>query len=191
MTQANHYRECLLRMTWDNKKSPSVLVPLGDFCCLGHSVVNSFQSLFFTASSAHNNRFNKGTALNCYVRMPFGERAVVELVNELNTPHRQYFYIDHETFGEPQPDTSISTQSSGEPIPLAVGVIRLRPTRLKQTLPIRAAWRGTAITSSSILRPTSLYWMQSVCYKFSGNMVVRKGRHDLGGRISDQLCVVC
>ena len=42
MTQPNHYRECLLKITWDNAKHPSVLVPLGDFFCLGHGIVNSF-----------------------------------------------------------------------------------------------------------------------------------------------------
>lgn len=29
MTQPSHYRECLLRFTWDNAAHPSVLVPLG------------------------------------------------------------------------------------------------------------------------------------------------------------------
>ena len=51
MTQPNHYRECLLKITWDNASHPSVLVPLGDFFCLGHGIVNSFQSLLFTAST--------------------------------------------------------------------------------------------------------------------------------------------
>src|ERR1035437_2964397 len=49
MTQPNHYRECLLKITWDNARSPSVLVPLGDFFGLGHGIVNSYQSQFFTA----------------------------------------------------------------------------------------------------------------------------------------------
>lgn len=104
MTQCNHYRECLLKITWDNAKQPSVLVPLGDFFCLGHGIVNSFQSMLFTASTASNNQFNQGCALNCYARMPFGERAVIELVNESSESHRQYFYIDYETFDEPEPD---------------------------------------------------------------------------------------
>ena len=82
MTQRNHYRECLLKITWDNAKSPSVLVPLGDFFCLGHGIVNSFQSYLFTASTRNNNLFNQGCALNCYAPMPFKERAVVELVNQ-------------------------------------------------------------------------------------------------------------
>ena len=104
MTQSHHYRECLLKITWDNAKRPSVLVPLGDFFCLGHGIVNSFQSLLFTASTPKNNQFNQGCALNCYVRMPFGERALIELVNESSETHGQYFYIDYETFDKPQAD---------------------------------------------------------------------------------------
>ena len=97
MTQSNHYREVLLRITWDNARSPSVNVPLGDFFGLGHSIVNSYQSLLFTASTRANNTFDNGCALNCYAPMPFSERALVELVNESKQPHRQYFYIDWET----------------------------------------------------------------------------------------------
>ena len=100
MTQQNHYRECLLKITWDDAKSPSVIVPLGDFFCLGNGIVNSFQSLLFSASTAQNNRFNSGCALNAYVPMPFKERAVVELVNESKEAHRQYFYVDYETLDE-------------------------------------------------------------------------------------------
>src|SRR5512144_3447902 len=62
MTQRNHYRECLLRITWDNAEKPSVLVPLGDFFCLGHGLVNSFQSFLFSASTNQNNQFNQGCA---------------------------------------------------------------------------------------------------------------------------------
>lgn len=100
MTQPNHYRECLLKITFDNADHPSVLVPLGDFFCLGHGLVNSFQSLLFSASTHSPYRFNGGAALNCYVPMPFAERAVVELINESPEDHRQYFYIDYETLEE-------------------------------------------------------------------------------------------
>ncbi|HUU60018.1 MAG TPA: glycoside hydrolase family 172 protein [Phycisphaerae bacterium] len=101
MTQANHYRQCLLKITWDDAKHPSVLVPLGDFFCLGHEIVNSFQSLLFTASTSRNNQFNTGCALNCYAPMPFRKRALVELVNESAEDHMQYFYVDYETLDEP------------------------------------------------------------------------------------------
>ncbi len=99
MTQPKHYREVLLKITWDDADYPSILCPLGDFFCLGHGIVNSFQSFFFSASTEHNNKFNMGCALNCYVPMPFRERAKIELVNELpNESHMQYFHIDYETY---------------------------------------------------------------------------------------------
>jgi hypothetical protein len=44
-------------------------------------------------------------ALNCYAPMPFAERAVVEIVNESDEPHRQYFYVDYETLESFPPDT--------------------------------------------------------------------------------------
>jgi hypothetical protein len=100
MTQFGHYRECLLKITYDDASSPSLLVPLGDFFCLGHGMVNNFQSLLFSASTFHPYRFEKGTALNCYAPMPFAKRAVVELVNESDQPHLQYFYIDYETLDD-------------------------------------------------------------------------------------------
>jgi hypothetical protein len=97
MMQLHHYRECLIRITYDNAPYPSVLAPLGDFFCLGHSMVNSFQSLLFSATTFFPHQFNRPAALNCYAPMPFAERAVVELVNQSDQPHRQYFYVDYET----------------------------------------------------------------------------------------------
>jgi len=97
LTQSNHYRECLLKITWDDAEHPSVVCPLGDFFGLGHGIVNSYQSLLFSASTRSNHVFNTGCALNAYVPMPFRQRAVVELVNESSERHRQYFYVDYET----------------------------------------------------------------------------------------------
>ncbi len=100
MTQLGHYRECLLKITYDDTPFPSVLVPLGDFFCMGHGLVNSFQNALFSASTFFPYQFNKPCALNCYAPMPFARRAVVELVNESNEVHRQYFYVDYETLEE-------------------------------------------------------------------------------------------
>jgi len=105
MTQGRHYRECLLKITWDNAKYPSILCPLGDFFGLGHGLVNSYQSSLFTASTRAPYKFNAGCALNCYVPMPFRERAVVELVNESREDHGQYFYVDYETFEKAEENT--------------------------------------------------------------------------------------
>jgi hypothetical protein len=102
-TQRNHYRECLLRITWDNAAHPSICCPLGDFFGLGHGIVNSYQSFLFSASTRANNQFNEGCALNCYVPMPFSERALIELVNESDEQHLQYFYIDYELCRESVP----------------------------------------------------------------------------------------
>jgi len=96
MTQPNHYRECLLLFTWDDAERPSIVCPLGDFFGLGHGIVNSYQSFLFSASTRANNRFNRGCALNAYLPMPFRKRALVELLNESDETHRQYFYVDYE-----------------------------------------------------------------------------------------------
>jgi hypothetical protein len=98
MTQPGHYRQVLLRMTWDNADRPSVLVPLGDFFGLGHTIVNSYESFLFTASTHHNNQMERGCALNSYVRMPFRERACIEVINESGEDHGQYFYVDYEQY---------------------------------------------------------------------------------------------
>ncbi len=105
MTQVDHYRECLLKITYDDAPSPSVLVPLGDFFCLGHSLVNSFQSALFSASTHFPYLFNRPCALNSYAPMPFASRAKVELVNQSSEPHLQYFYIDYETLDALPPET--------------------------------------------------------------------------------------
>ncbi|HRJ70732.1 MAG TPA: DUF2961 domain-containing protein [Terrimicrobiaceae bacterium] len=96
MTQKAHYRDCLLRFTWDDAPHASVHVPLGDFFCLGNGLVNTFQSALFTASTHHNYRHDAGVALNCYAPMPFHKSARIELINQSDAVHRQYFYIDYE-----------------------------------------------------------------------------------------------
>ncbi len=98
MTQRDGYRNVLLRAFWDDEEHPSVLCPLGDFFGLGNEIVNSYDSLLFSASTAGNNQFNTGCALNCYVQMPFNRSARIELVNEGDEMHRQYFYIDYELY---------------------------------------------------------------------------------------------
>lgn len=105
MTQFDHYRECLIKITYDDAPFPSVLVPLGDFFCLGHGMVNSFQSALFSASTHFKYMFNKPCALNCYVQMPFAKHAVVELVNESEEVHRQFYYVDYETLEDFPADT--------------------------------------------------------------------------------------
>src|SRR6266571_2306724 len=47
----DYYRKVLLRITWDEQPHPSVLVPLGDFFCIGHSMPANFASAAFTVSA--------------------------------------------------------------------------------------------------------------------------------------------
>ena len=62
--------------------------------------------------------------------MPFRERAVVELVNESDEPHGQYFYVDYETLEAVPPETrATSTPSSAARIPSAAGGPRSASTR--------------------------------------------------------------
>lgn len=104
MTQTSHYRDMLLKITYDDAPFPSMLVPLGDFFGLGHSMVNSYESALFTASTNYPYQFNKPCALNFYVPMPFAKRARLELINESDEPHHQYFYVDYESLEEYPPD---------------------------------------------------------------------------------------
>ena len=104
MTQRDGYRNVLLRIFWDDEEQPSVLCPLGDFFGLGNEIVNSYDSLLFSASTAGNNQFNTGCALNSYLQMPFNKSARIELVNEGDEMHRQYCYIDYELYDQPLDD---------------------------------------------------------------------------------------
>ena len=101
MTQPSGYRSVLIQIYWDEEEHPSVICPLGDFFGLGNEIVNSYDSLLFSASTARNNEFNLGCALNSYVQMPFNQSARIELVNQGDENHRQYFYIDYETYEHP------------------------------------------------------------------------------------------
>lgn len=101
-------RNVILKMFWDDETNPSVLVPLGDFFCLGHGIMNSFQSLPFSSSVAQRreNQFGPNAALNCYLQMPFNKSARIEVTNEGTEPYGQYFYIDYETYNSALPENT-------------------------------------------------------------------------------------
>ena len=105
MTQGgpHTFRNVLLKFYWDDEKHPSVLVPLGDFFCLGHNIVASFQSLPFSTSTAPARANHPGAiaALNCYLQMPFNRSARIEVTNEGDEPYFQYFYVDYEQYDKP------------------------------------------------------------------------------------------
>ncbi len=147
MTQMYGYRECLLKITYDDAPYPSVLVPLGDFFCLGHGMVNSFESLLFTASTGYAYQFDKPCALNCYAPMPFARRARVELVNEGDKEHRIYFYIDYETLEEFHPDTGYFHAEFRRMNPFPGWGSEIRPNTPEADRPNleRQAWEGNYV----------------------------------------------
>jgi hypothetical protein len=99
-------RNSVIKIYWDDEKEPSVMVPLGDFFCLGHGITSSFQSLPFTVSvnPGGENKFGTCAALNCYLQMPFRKSARIEITNEGTEAYGQYFYIDYENYDEPLPE---------------------------------------------------------------------------------------
>ncbi len=102
----DYYRKVLVKIYWDDQEYPSVLVPLGDFFCIGHSMPGPCVSIPFTVSSKPEERYTFGgtAAFNCYLQMPFNKRARIEVENQNDVPYGQYFYIDYELYREPPGD---------------------------------------------------------------------------------------
>lgn len=82
-------RKIVLRIYWDNEKSPSVEAPIGDFFGVGHGLNRNFASLPITCSS-------EGRARNCYWYMPFRRSCRVTVKNEgTRAVDAFYYYIDY------------------------------------------------------------------------------------------------
>ena len=101
-----YYRKVLLKIYWDDQEHPSVLTPLGDFFCIGHSIPGNFAALPITVSAKpeERHRFGGSAALNCYFPMPFQKKARIALENQNDIPYAQYFYVDYELYREPLPE---------------------------------------------------------------------------------------
>jgi hypothetical protein len=99
----DYYRKVLIRMYWDGSETPSVVAPIGDFFCLGHSMAANFQSLPFTVSvkPSEEKKYGGAAAFNCYLTMPFNARARIEVENQGEHAYIQYFYIDYELLPAP------------------------------------------------------------------------------------------
>jgi D-arabinan exo alpha-(1,3)/(1,5)-arabinofuranosidase (non-reducing end) len=109
VTDPDYYRKIVIRMYWDGQDNPSVVAPIGDFFCVGHSLTGNFSSLPFTVSAKEDERlkFGGSAALNCYLPMPFQQHARIEVENQNDVPYVQYFYIDYELYREPLPEDTL------------------------------------------------------------------------------------
>ncbi len=92
-----YLRKIILRMWWDNEEHPSVEVPIGDFFGVGHSKTVNYWSLPLSMGP------EDGKGFNCWFPMPFSKNARIEVENQTELPHVNYFYIDYEEYDELDP----------------------------------------------------------------------------------------
>lgn len=91
----DYLRKMVLRVWWDGEKNPSIETPVGDFFCVGHGAVASFQNALFNMS-AHVTGYGKNAAMNCWITMPFRENARFEIENGSDAAIGMYYYIDYQ-----------------------------------------------------------------------------------------------
>lgn len=91
-------RKVVLRMYWDGEQDPSVECPVGDFFGLGHSRAFTYQCAAFSTSCnpAVEGEINGRVAMNCWLPMPFHQKARLEIENQQDIPVTFYYYIDYQ-----------------------------------------------------------------------------------------------
>lgn len=83
------YRDCVIRIFWDDETTPSVECPLGDFFAVGHGVRYDVNSLPISV--------NPSGGFNCYWPMPFRSRCRITLENQSPKEIQGLYYsIDYE-----------------------------------------------------------------------------------------------
>ncbi len=83
------YRNCIIRMWWDDEDTPSVEVPLGDLFCCGHAMRAQVNSIPIA--------INPSGGFNSYWPMPFRKSARIEIENQWHENIGGFFYqIDYE-----------------------------------------------------------------------------------------------
>ena len=87
-------RKIVLRVYWDDERSPSVEAPIGDFFGVGHGLNRNFASLPIICSS-------EGRARNCYWYMPFRRSCRITATNEgTRAVDAFYYYVDYRELGD-------------------------------------------------------------------------------------------
>jgi len=88
MTPTGNWRFSIIRIYWDDERTPSVECPIGDFFGMGWGVYAPLVSLPICV--------NPGSAFNCYWNMPFRKKCkiTVENVNDRNAM-TLYYQIDY------------------------------------------------------------------------------------------------
>jgi hypothetical protein len=87
MTPTGNWRNSILRFYWDDEKTPSVEVPVGDFFCMGWGQYAPLQSLAVCV--------NPGSAFNCYWPMPFRKKCRITMENIDQKDMVLYYQVDY------------------------------------------------------------------------------------------------
>ena len=83
MTPTGNWRFSIIRIYWDDEKTPSVECPVGDFFGMGWGVYAPLSSLAVCV--------NPGSAFNCYWTMPFRKKCKITMEN-INDRHAMTLY---------------------------------------------------------------------------------------------------
>ncbi|MBN1344845.1 MAG: DUF2961 domain-containing protein [Phycisphaerae bacterium] len=98
-----YFRDVILRMYWDDEKTPSVESPIGDFFGVSNAVPRPMKALDMVVNPGAYN--SPGTAgMNCYLPMAFSKRARVEITYDTegsSGPVGTWYHIDYETYATP------------------------------------------------------------------------------------------
>ena len=87
MTPTGVWRNSIIRFYWDDEKTPSVEVPVGDFFCMGWNLYAPLLSLSVCV--------NPGSAFNCYWPMPFRKKCRITMENIDKNPMMLYYQVDY------------------------------------------------------------------------------------------------
>jgi len=87
MTPTGNWRFSILRFYWDDERSPSIEVPVGDFFGMGWGVYAPINSLAVTV--------NPGSAFNCYWVMPFRKKCKITMTNIGDEKMRLFYQVDY------------------------------------------------------------------------------------------------
>lgn len=82
ISRLNIFRGLVLRAFWDNARTPSVEVPLGDFFGVSNGLVRPIQSLMFCTNPGFGRETCSSWGFNCYLPMPFSKGARIEVENQ-------------------------------------------------------------------------------------------------------------
>lgn len=87
LTPTGNLRLVILRMYWDDEKTPSIECPIGDFFACAYGQSEQVSSLAVCV--------NPMSGFNCYWEMPFRKRAKITVTNMDTKVNSLYYQIDY------------------------------------------------------------------------------------------------